>query len=59
MPVLYRAVDVAELLKVSKRTLWTWVAEGKWPDPDIRRGARFRRWSLQVIQRAVRSRPKV
>ena len=47
-PLLLRAVDVARLLSISKRTLFAMLSAGRMPRPDVqltlgRRGRRWRR----------------
>lgn len=44
--------EVAALLTISKRTLQKWVAAGRFPAP-VRRGAKWVRWSREVVQRVM------
>lgn len=44
------ARDVAELLCVSRRTVWRWTAAGRLPAP-VRVGARCTRWRVSDLQR--------
>ena len=58
---LLKSKEVREILSISTRCLWRWVAEGKLPRP-IHMGYRVRRWwaseiyaSLKTIQAAKRT----
>lgn len=46
---LLTARDVSHLLKVSRRTIWRWVAQGRLPDP-IRYSRTCVRWKASVLR---------
>jgi predicted DNA-binding transcriptional regulator AlpA len=41
--------DVCQLMSISRVTLWTWVRDGKFPQP-LRPGGRRCYWSRRVIR---------
>ena len=49
--------DVATVYRVSKRTIWRWVAEGRLPRP-LAITRRIRRWKACEIQQHLDSLPK-
>lgn len=56
-PLLLRAVDVAVLLNVSKRTLFSMISSGRAPRPDVSLGVgrRLRFWRRATIESWVRA----
>jgi predicted DNA-binding transcriptional regulator AlpA len=46
---LLTAQEVADLLKVSRRTVWRWLAQGRLP-PPIRCSQRCPRWKASVLR---------
>ena len=51
MPELYTVMELARVLKVSERTVWTWVAEGRWPEPDVKVSRKCSRWTRQSVEK--------
>lgn len=49
--------DMAELLCVSSRTVWRWVASGRIPAP-VRIGCRSTRWRVGDVQRYIDELPE-
>lgn len=49
-PVLMDATELAELLGITLRCVWTWTDNGKLPKP-LRRGVRWTRWRRRDIER--------
>jgi excisionase family DNA binding protein len=48
--------EVAELLKVSRRTVWRWVALGRMPGP-VRYSRTCVRWKASVLQAYLEALP--
>lgn len=47
--MLLTVAEVAELLTVSTRTVWAWVADGTLPEP-MRKGKRWTRWRRKDVE---------
>ena len=41
---LYAVRDVANVLGITPRTVWRWVENKEFPEPDIKKGDQFLRW---------------
>jgi predicted DNA-binding transcriptional regulator AlpA len=53
----YSVLEVAQMLGIGRRTLFTWIAEGKVP-PPVKWSERDVRWRENVIGPIVREGPK-
>lgn len=52
VPTFLSAKEVADMLQISKPTLWRWVNEGRLPGP-VRLSERILRWRLTDIEEHV------
>ena len=53
VPLLYSAADLAEILRVSKPTVWRLRAAGKLPRPLDALGGQLLRWDADEIRRWI------
>ena len=52
---LLRVADVAKLISASKSSIWSWVGQGKFPQP-VRFGERYTAWRTEDIDAWIASR---
>lgn len=50
----YRLADMCRLFDCAPRTIWTWVSEGKLPQP-VRNGSRWTRWPKEVVDELLKT----
>ncbi len=51
-PVLVSPKEVCQMLGIRRRTLFRWIARGRWPEP-IRLNARVIRWDRRKVEQAL------
>ena len=48
-PRVLRIGDLQKMLRVSRRTIYDWVAEGYFPKSDVRLGRQLRAWRTETV----------
>ena len=48
-PRVLRIADLEEMLRVSKRTIYNWVADGHFPKSDVELGSHLRAWRTETV----------
>ena len=46
-PRVLRIADLEEMLRVSKRTIYYWIANGRFPRSDVELGSQLRAWRTE------------
>ena len=55
-PRVLRIADLEEMLRVSKRTIYYWIAQGRFPRSDVELGAQLRAWRTETVAAWLESR---
>ena len=48
-PRVLRIADLEEMLRVSKRTIYYWIAKGRFPASDVELGTQLRAWRTETV----------
>ncbi|MYF29487.1 MAG: AlpA family phage regulatory protein [Gammaproteobacteria bacterium] len=55
-PRVLRIADLEEMLRVSKRTIYYWIAKGRFPRSDVELGSQLRAWRTETVAAWLESR---
>ena len=55
-PRVLRIADLEEMLRVSKRTIYYWIANGRFPRSDVELGSQLRAWRTETMAAWLESR---
>ena len=55
-PRVLRIADLEEMLRVSKRTIYYWIANGRFPRSDVELGTQLRAWRTETVAAWLESR---
>ena len=55
-PRVLRITDLEAMLRVSKRTLYYWIAKGRFPRSDVELGSQLRAWRTGTVAAWLESR---
>ena len=55
-PRVLRIADVEARLRVSKRTIYYWIANGRFPRSDVELGSQLRAWRTETVAAWLESR---
>ena len=48
-PRVLRIADLEEMLRVSKRTIYYWIADGRFPPSDVKLGSQIVAWRTETV----------
>lgn len=55
-PRVLRIADLEEMLRVSKRTIYYWIANGRFPPSDVKLGSQLVAWRTETVAAWLESR---
>ena len=55
-PRVLRITDLEKMLRVSKRTIYSWIANGRFPRSDVELGSQLRAWRTETVAAWLESR---
>ena len=55
-PRVLRIADLEAMLRVSKRTIYYWIAKGRFPRSDMELGSQLRAWRTETVAAWLESR---
>ena len=55
-PRVLRIADLEAMLRVSRRTIYYWIARGRFPRSDVELGSQLRAWRTETVSAWLESR---